>query len=102
MNTTHETRIQGDEFESTIAYVNDAVSSLNTAHGSVRLDAFSVLEGTTGDFEADFRRMDEFIQQKRHEVEVAESYYYELRAAINDGVLNRYREHIDDKYSKEN
>ena len=101
MNTTpHDTRIEADEFEEFVRSVNDFVRAINTAHGSVSLNPFDVLEGTTGDFDADFDRMGEFLQRKRAELEIAEEMYATLRYALNDGVRERYDQHITDKFNE--
>lgn len=101
MNTTpYDTRIEGDEFEEFCRSVNDFVRAMNTAHGPVTVNPIDTLEGTTGDFDADFHRMGEFLQQKRAELEIAEEMYATLRYALNDGVRERYDQHITDKFNE--
>lgn len=100
MNTTpYDTRIEGDELEDLCFAVNGAVRGLNTAYGSVSVSPFDMLEGSSGDFDADYRDMGEFLQMRRQELELAEEQYAILRWALNDGVRERYEQHIEEKFS---
>jgi len=98
-NTPYDARIEGDELEDFCFTVNNAVRALNTAHGSVSISPFDMLDGSSGDFDADYYEMGEFLQQKRAELELAEEQYAVLRHALNTGARERYEQHIEEKFS---